>query len=99
MVKDVSRVADVLKDLFGKLEKNKGFFKEEIEATWEKVAGQKAFKHSRPVSLRKKILSIYVDSSVWMEELTLKKRFLLKGLRKELGREKIEEIRFKVGEF
>ena len=63
------------------------------------MAGEKVFKHSRPVSLRKKIISVYVDSSVWMEELSLKKRFLLKGLKKELGRDKIAEIRLKVGEF
>ena len=99
MTRSVSKAADIVKEVFAQLEKGKGLVREEIEAGWKKAAGESAFKHSRPMSLRKKILAVYVDSSVWLEELTIKKRFILKALKKQLGRDKISEIRFKVGEF
>lgn len=99
MTRSVSKVSDIVKEVFAQLEKGKGLVREEIEASWKKSAGEAAFKHSRPVSLRKKILGVYVDSSVWLEELTIKKRFILKKLKMELGREKISDIRFKIGEF
>ena len=99
MSRSVSKVSDIVKEVFAQLEKGKGLVKEEVEAAWRKSAGEAAFKHSRPVSLRKKVLGVYVDSSVWLEELTIKKRFILKKLKSELGREKISEIRFKIGEY
>ena len=99
MTRSVSKASDIVKEVFAQLEKGKGLVREEIEAAWKKSAGEAAFKHSRPVSLRKKILGVYVDSSVWLEELTIKKRFILKKLKMELGRDKISEIRFKIGEF
>jgi predicted nucleic acid-binding Zn ribbon protein len=40
-----------------------------------------------------------VDNSVWLQELSMKKRNILKGLQRELGKDKISDIQFKIGEF
>ncbi|MBI4353147.1 MAG: DUF721 domain-containing protein [Candidatus Omnitrophica bacterium] len=97
--REVSSVKDVLGDVVRKLEKKKGIPKEEIENLWKDLVGEMGFKHSRPVSLKGKVLMIGVDNSSWMQGLTMKKRRLLKGLRKVLGREKILDVRFRMGEF
>ena len=92
-------IKDILKTVFEKLESGKTYTREDIEEKWKEIAGETGFKHSRPVVFKKNILTVYVDSSVWMQDLVMKKRKILKGLQKELGKDKISDIQFKIGEF
>lgn len=94
-----SPIGDVLKSVFERLEKEKKSTKEEIEEVWKSIVGEKGFKHSRPSSLKKNILYVNVDSSVWLHSLSLEKRQILKGLKREFGKDKIQDIHFKTGEF
>ena len=92
-------IKDVLKSVFEKLESGKTYTREDIEAQWGRIAGEAAFRHSRPVVFKKDILTVYVDNSVWMQELSMQKRKILKGLQRELGKDKISDIQLKIGEF
>ncbi len=60
--------------------------------------GEAGFRHSRPASVKKNVLTVKVDSSVWMQELAMRKRQLLKGLKRDLGKDRISEIQFRIGE-
>jgi len=91
-------IRDVLRSVFARLESEKGLSWEEVESSWRGLAGQGAFRHSKPVALKKKVLTVFVDSSAWMQELTLQKRGILKGLKRKFGRDRISKIRFKIGE-
>ena len=97
--RSASRISEVLKSVFANLEDKQKLSKEDIEAVWKNLVGEVGFKRSRPVTLRKQILTVFVDSSGWMQTLTMKKRNLLKGLKRALGKDRISEIRFKIGEF
>jgi predicted nucleic acid-binding Zn ribbon protein len=97
--KNISAISEIIGGVLGKLEKQKNSSKEEMELCWRKLAGEKAFVHSRPVSMRKKVLTVRVDTSAWLEALTLDKRKLLKGLKRQLGKDKISTLHFKIGEF
>ena len=92
-------IGDVLKGVFEKLEADRRPDKEDIDRFWKEAAGENSFKHSRPISLKKKILTVRVDSPAWIQDLTLRKRILLKGLKRALGKDRITEIHFKIGEF
>jgi predicted nucleic acid-binding Zn ribbon protein len=92
------QVGDIVKAVFADLEREKDLTKEEIEERWKKIAGDAAFKHTRPVSLRKSTLTVFVDSSTWMQEMRFKKRFLLKQLKSTFGKDKISGIQFRIGE-
>jgi len=92
-------IKDVLKSVFEKIENGRTFTREDVEARWVKLVGDAGFKHSRPVVFKKTVLTVYVDTSVWMQELSMQKRKILKGLQRELGKDKISEIQFKIGEF
>ena len=92
-------IGEILKSVFSRLESEKKLSKEEIEGCWKGLVGARAFTHSRPTALRKKVLTIGVDSSAWMQEFVLKKRQLLKGLKKAFGKDKIAEIHFRIGEW
>ena len=93
-----SPIGDILKDVFADLETKKNVYREDIESFWKEIAGDDAFKHSKPLTIRKAVLTVQVDSSGWMQELSMRKRNILKGLKRRLGKDKISEIHFKIGE-
>ena len=99
MGRDITPIKDILKSVFEKIESGKTFTREDIEERWKEIVGEVGFKHSRPVVFRKEILSVRVDNSVWLQELSMKKRKILKGLQRELGKDKISDIQFKIREF
>ncbi len=91
-------IADIVKSVFAKLENEKSFTKEDIEDQWKALVGPRAAGHTRPASLRKGILTVFVDSSGWLQQMTLEKRKTLKQLKRTFGKDKILGIHFKVGE-
>ena len=98
MGRKITPIGEIVKRVFTKLEKEQAF-SESIESEWKSLVGAVGYVHSRPTALRKKILTVKVDSSGWLEELTMQKRKLLKGLKRTFGKDKISEIHFKIGEF
>lgn len=91
------RVGDVLKNVVAKLD-DKLCTEDEIIEVWAEVVGSAGGRHSKPVSLRQKVLRVHVDSSAWIHSLTLNKRKCLKKLQTRFGKDKITDIRFRVGE-
>ncbi len=92
------RIDGIIKILVEKLDKDGRPTTEEIGGAWEKAAGGAAFSHTKPAALKRKCLVINVDGSSWLYELTLRKKGLLAGMKKELGEDKIKEIQFRIGE-
>ena len=89
----------MIKSVFHQLESDKDISQEYIQHCWKELAGDAGFKHSKPTNLRAKVLTVRVDSSGWMQELSMRKRKILKGLQRTLGKDRISEIHFKIGEF
>jgi len=71
---------------------------EEVVQAWQNAIEAKAISHTKPVAIKKNILTIEVDSSTWLYFLSLKKKNILKSMEKALGKGKIEDIRFRIGE-
>ncbi len=92
-------IGDVVRGVFSQIDQKKEMGEEEIRGVWSEAAGEAGARHSIPVSLSKKILKVHVDSPGWMQELTLQKRKVLKKLQSHFGKDKIQEIRFRIGEF
>ena len=95
----VSPISEIIQSVFTKLEGDVRPSQEDMESIWRELVGPDGFRHSRPVAIRKKALNILVDNSAWMQELAMRKRAILKGLKRKLGRDRISEINFKIGEF
>jgi predicted nucleic acid-binding Zn ribbon protein len=89
-------VGDLVKSLIQKLDAEKDIDEDDLLKVWERAAGKKASEHSRPVALFRKDLKIKVESSSWIQELTLNKRQILKKLQSHFGRDKIKDLKFKV---
>ena len=98
MRNSVASIKDIVKSVFRELESGKTLVREEVENRWKELVGEAGFKHSRPVTLLKSILTVYVDSSGWLQEMSMKQRGLLKRLKMTFGKDKISKIHFKIGE-
>ena len=91
-------IKDIVKIVFREMESSKTLVREDVEGRWKELVGENGFKHSRPVALRKNILTVFVDSPGWLQEMSLKKRALLKKLKMTFGKDRISKIQFKIGE-
>jgi len=98
MKNSIVPIREIIKVVFARLESEKLFSKEDVESQWKILVGALAAKHTRPASLRKKVLTVFVDSSGWMQEMTLQKRKILKELKRLFGKDKISRIHFRIGE-
>lgn len=96
--KPIVSIGDIVKTVFARMESQNSLSREDIEERWKTFVGPAASKHTRPVSLRKNALTVFVDSSGWMQEMCLQKRKILKQLKSAFGKDKISAIHFKIGE-
>ncbi|MDD3906030.1 MAG: DUF721 domain-containing protein [Candidatus Omnitrophica bacterium] len=93
-------IEDVVKDVIKKLSGKNRVGEEEITNAWREAAGAKAAGHSRPVAIKKGVLTINVDGSGWLYELTIKKRELLEKLKENLNLKgkQLKNLRFRIGD-
>ena len=98
MKKSVTPIGDIVRSVFERLEREKTLTREDVEGRWREIAGVAASRHTRPASLRRSILTVFVDSSSWMQEMTIRKRLILKQLKRAFGKDKISGIHFRIGE-
>lgn len=66
-----------------------------IAQRWEHVVGPVVAAHSQPSVLRGRILEVAVDSSVWCQQLALRRAELVAGLRAELGDDAPDDVWFR----
>ena len=98
MSKALTPISDIVKTVFARLESEKTFTREDIEGQWKSVVGSRAGGHTRPAALRKGILTVFVDTSGWLQQMTLQKRKTLKQLKRSFGKDRILGIQFRIGE-
>ncbi|MFH1878712.1 MAG: DUF721 domain-containing protein [Candidatus Omnitrophota bacterium] len=93
--KHVKRVVDGLLLRWEKEIPKKG---NAVLSAWEEAVNSGERGHSQPVSLKKGVLLIVVESSAWLYRLTIEKKKILEKFNKSYtGRKKAEEIRFRGG--
>ena len=98
MKKNITPIGDIVKTVFARMESEKTLSREDVGERWKAIVGPAAERHTRPASLRKSILTVFVDSSGWMQQMSLQKRKILKQLKSVFGKDKISGIHFKIGE-
>lgn len=69
-----------------------------IFGCWERSVGRVIARHAQPQAVRAKKLTLIVDSSAWMQQLSLLKPELIGKVNRSLGREEIKDIALKLGE-
>jgi len=70
----------------------------ECEQAWKQIAGAQLAENSRVGRLQRGVLEIAVQNSATLQELTFRKRKLLKQLQELIGAGQVRDLRFRVGE-
>lgn len=91
-------IGNIVDNVLSGIEKKGPGKKEKILNIWQKAAGEKAAAHSRPVNIKRKILTIEVDSSTWFYFLNMKKNRLLADINKKMGKDKVKDLRLRMGD-
>ena len=68
-----SPLKDVIKKIISDLE-TKDREESDIAGLWEKTAGKRAAKHTKPAFLKAKRLVVNTENSAWLYKLTLEKK-------------------------
>jgi len=70
-----------------------------IYGIWERAVGKGIARHARPAGMRGKKLTVLVDSSAWMQQLSLLKPEIMGKVNQHLREDAVESITLKLGEF
>jgi predicted nucleic acid-binding Zn ribbon protein len=97
MKRKSSSIEEVIKDVIGKM-RSSGPSEEEVVVLWKEIVGEGAGRHSKPASLKKTFLTVNVDDSGWLYELSTRKKEIIKKMEGRLGGKKVKDIRFRIGE-
>ncbi len=68
----------------------------EIWKLWKNVVGEYTALHTRPVSIRDRVLTVEVSSPIWLQELRYKEKEISAKLNEMLKRDAVEKIRFQM---
>ncbi len=66
-----------------------------IRQAWSKIMGQAIGRYTRRIILKKGELTVYLNSSVLREELSMGKSKIVKLINKEMGSDVIDSITFR----
>lgn len=90
-------VAAVLTRLLRTMELETELLAHAVEPIWPRVAGPRLAPNARAASLRQGVLVIEARSAAWMNELSMQREQLRAGFNRELRRELVRELRFRLG--
>jgi predicted nucleic acid-binding Zn ribbon protein len=63
---------------------------------WTRAVGPRVARHTRAVGFQGGVLRVEVDGSAWMHELSFLKQDVVRKIRRELGSDRVRDIRFSV---
>jgi len=68
-----------------------------IWALWDKTMGVTIAENARPAAFKGQLLVVQVASSPWMQQLQFLKKDIIQKLNSALGKELVQDIKFKIG--
>jgi predicted nucleic acid-binding Zn ribbon protein len=63
---------------------------------WARVVGPRVARHTRAIGFEQGVLRVEVEGSAWMHELGYLKQELIKAVNRELGTDRVRDVRFVV---
>lgn len=70
-----------------------------VKEAWRESLPEHEVKKTRPVAIKKSVLTVIVENSSWLYSLTLRKRKIIRDFNNNYESEKkIKDIRFRIGE-
>lgn len=69
----------------------------QVWSLWNSAVGDGIANNARPEAFKGKLLLVNVTNSTWMHQLQFLKKDIIKQINHALGKELVEEIKFKIG--
>ncbi len=95
-----SRPAE-LSDVIAKVLKERGLGAQSTLARliplWGRAVGEKVASHAAPMMLKGGLLTITVDGSAWMNQLSMLSQTIIAEVNAALGGEEVSELKFRLG--
>lgn len=66
-------------------------------ASWERIVGPQVAARCRPVSLKRRVLTVHAASQAWASELKYLAPEVMRRVNAELGRQVVRDVRVKLG--
>ena len=63
---------------------------------WARIVGPRVACHTRAIGFEQGVLRVEVEGSAWMHELGYLKQELIKAVNRELGTDRVRDVRFVV---
>ena len=92
-----SRLADSLQRLVQRIDPEQRLKVYRLWSFWDEEVGEPVAAHAQPAGYRAGVLSVRVNSPVWMQELQFLKEIIRERLNQRLGDELIRDIFFVSG--
>ncbi len=92
-------VASVLAGLAHRLGLESKLLETRLHRQWSEIVGQQIAAHTRPDQIRFKKLYVYVQHSVWLQQLTYLKPDLLAKINATAGESLVSDLVLRIGDF
>ena len=76
-----------------------GYKKAWLTKYWKEIVGETADKHTRPYKIDRDVLFVSVDSSVWNQELFMKKGSLISNINRKFAKKIVKDVKCQMGYF
>lgn len=90
----IKPIGQALQELAQSLGIDKKLQQYEAVTEWAAIVGQQIAKETEPVKIEKGVLIVRVRTSVWRNELNMRKQEIMAKLNRHIGSDAIKEIRF-----
>ena len=68
-----------------------------LQESWRDLMGEFVARHTRPMGVHRNVLTVEVDHSAWLHEMTLfHKKIMLENVRRRFTDLQIRDIRFRL---
>jgi predicted nucleic acid-binding Zn ribbon protein len=91
----MTNLGDALKDVFQDLGLEKELFRARVLSEWQKIVGKNISDRVKPVRFDSDFLILSSESSVWKNEIILRKSELIDKINSRLKAKVVLDIRFK----
>ena len=95
--KEAAPIGELVGRLLGKYRPDSDQELTKVWDIWEDAVGETIAENTRPAAFKGEILIVYVASSTWMHQLQFLKKDIIEKVNSALGKELVEEIKFKIG--
>lgn len=96
--KDFSSLGEILKEAMKSCRRENDQELMRVWDIWDNALGAVISENARPKAFKGKFLIVHVSSSAWTQQLQYLKKDIIQKINAALGKEMINDIKFKIGE-